>query len=175
MSVRSSPVETVVAVPSHSPSPSLRGARPLSSVLRAGADVGCFSSGRIDGASYPCGAIVSYGDYHLSDTYVITSKGIYQLGTTAPDRLEGVLPGTAQRSVRDSMNTIGGPMYGNTFAYKIYQHGTPFDPATEIASFGAKPVDLNGSDALGKAFEPVMTALAKSYPAGYQVYGFRIA
>lgn len=179
MSVRSSPVETVVAVPSHSPSPSpsLRGARSLSSVLRA-ADVGCYSSGRIGGAAYPCGAIVSYGDFHLSDTYIITSKGLSQLGAQAADRLESVLPGTAKRTmqpVRDSMNTIdGGPTYRNMFQYKIYQHGTPFSAEAEIASFGAKPVDVESADALGEAFKPVMATLAKAYPAGYKIAAFRI-
>lgn len=148
--------------------------QPIANLPRA-ADVGCYGSARI-GGHYPCGVIVSYGK-HLDEAYIVTTKELYQLGSEAGARLERVLPeGMSKRmmAVQQAMNDMGGPMYRNMYRYKIAQHGTPFDAATEIASFGAQSLSVYDGG-LGEAFKPTMEMLQKYYTDGYTVDGFRIS
>ena len=119
---------------------------------------------------------VSYGD-SLEDAYIVTTKPIHVLDPQAA-RLQTVLPNGMQSSmmpVQQAMNAMVGRMiYRNMYKYQLAQHASSFTPESELATFGAVPLDVS-SGKIGKAFEPVRAALNRYHDNAYSLYGFRIS
>ena len=174
MSIRRTPALEAEAAPSDDPL----------AVAVAEADTmstGCGMSYKFDGATMPCGFLLSYGtNPTLASTYVLTGKSKYSLRsenelvacTTAHPAPIGVM--TVKSALYTHMQT---GMYRDVYRYQVGTQSTDFDVSSEMERMGV--IDWSArmvGGGLDAAYEAVHHSCDAAFGTGnYALYAFRVA
>ncbi len=145
------------------------------------APTGCGMSYKFDGATMPCGFLLSYGtERTLGNTYVLTGKSKYSLrseDTLAACTTAHPAP-TEVMSVKTALYThLDTSIYRDVYRYSVGSQNADFDASSEMERMGV--VDWSArmvGGGLDTAYEAVHHSCGAAFGTdNYALYAFRVA